>query len=218
MGEAAGVSESTVVRFASALGYEGYPHLQKALQELVRHRLTTEQRFEMSESIDPDDVLNTVLKMDMQNIRNTIGMIDQGAFSEAVNRLLHARKIYILGLRSAAPLAHFFGYYLHFIFSDVVIVAEGTVDVFESISRISKDDVLIGISFPRYSTRTLEAMTFAGAAGRRYEPSAARFQSVPFRQDRHAVLRRFTCRPSFFDQRASCRNRTAEKRRSECSL
>ena len=165
MGEAVGVSESTVVRFASALGYEGYPQLQKALQELVRHRLTTEQRFEMSESIEPENVLTTVLKMDMQNIRNTIGRISHSAFSEAVKKILGARRIYILGLRSAAPLASFFGYYLHFIFDDVVIVSEGTTDVFESISRISESDVLIGISFPRYSTRTLEAMKFAGAAG-----------------------------------------------------
>ena len=165
LGEAVGVSESTVVRFASALGFSGYPQMQEALQELVRHRLTTEQRFEMSENIEQDSVLTTVLKMDMQNIRNTISMIDHKAFAEAVNLLLHARRIYILGLRSAAPLAHFLGYYLHFIFDDVVIVAEGTTDVFESISRINSHDVLVGISFPRYSTRTLEAMQFAGAAG-----------------------------------------------------
>ncbi|MBQ8136922.1 MAG: MurR/RpiR family transcriptional regulator, partial [Clostridia bacterium] len=132
LGEAVGVSESTVVRFASALGYSGYPQMQEALQELVRHRLTTEQRFEMSENIEQDSVLTTVLKMDMQNIRNTISMIDHNAFAEAVDRLLHAHRIYILGLRSAAPLAHFLGYYLHFIFDDVVIVAEGTTDVFES--------------------------------------------------------------------------------------
>ncbi len=165
LGRAVEVSESTVVRFAAAMGYEGYPQMQKALQELVRHHLTAEQRFEMSENINQRDVLSTVLKTDMQNIRNTIHMIDQNAFSEAVSRLLSARTIYILGLRSAAPLAQFFGYYLHFIFSNVIIIAEGSTDVFESISRITDEDVLVGISFPRYSTRTLEAMYFAKSAG-----------------------------------------------------
>ena len=165
LAEAVGVSESTVVRFASALGYEGYPELKNALQELVRHRLTAEQRFEMSESINPANVLPTVLKTDMQNIRNTINQMDCQAFSEAVKRLLSARTIYILGLRSAAPLAQFFGYYLHFIFENVCIIAEGSSDVFESISRIRSSDVLVGISFPRYSTRTLEAMKYARRSG-----------------------------------------------------
>ena len=165
LAEAVGVSESTVVRFASALGYEGYPELKNALQELVRHRLTAEQRFEMSESINPANVLPTVLKTDMQNIRNTIKQMDCQAFSEAVKRLLSARTIYILGLRSAAPLAQFFGYYLHFIFENVCIIAEGSSDVFESISRIRSSDVLVGISFPRYSTRTLEAMKYARRSG-----------------------------------------------------
>ncbi len=165
LGQAVQVSESTVVRFATALGYEGYPQMQKALQELVRHYLTAEQRFEMSESISPGDVLSTVMKTDMQNIRNTIHTIDQSAFSEAVSRILSARTIYILGLRSAAPLAQFLGYYLHFMFSNVRIIAESSTDVFESISRITNEDVLVGISFPRYSTRTLEAMKFAAGAG-----------------------------------------------------
>ena len=165
LAEAVGVSESTVVRFASALGYEGYPELKKALQELVRHRLTAEQRFEMSESINPGNVLPTVLKTDMQNIRNTISQMDCQAFSEAVKRILSARTVYILGLRSAAPLAQFFGYYLHYIFENVCIIAEGSSDVFESISRIRSSDVLVGISFPRYSTRTLEAMKYARRSG-----------------------------------------------------
>ncbi len=165
LAESVGVSESTVVRFASALGYEGYPELKKALQELVRHRLTAEQRFEMSEGLDPVHVLPTVLKTDMQNIRNTIDQMDCQAFSEAVRRILSARTIYILGLRSAAPLALFFGYYLHYIFENVNIIAEGSSDVFESISRVTSSDVLVGISFPRYSTRTLEAMKYARQSG-----------------------------------------------------
>ena len=165
LGQAVEVSESTVVRFATALGYNGYPQMQKALQEVVRHYLTAEQRFEMSENIDPRDVLSTVMKTDMQNIRNTIHSVDQDAFGEAVSRILSARTVYILGLRSAAPLAQFLGYYLHFMFSNVRVIAESSTDVFESISRITNEDVLVGISFPRYSTRTLEAMKFARSAG-----------------------------------------------------
>ena len=161
LGEMVSVSESTVVRFAVALGYEGYPQLQRSLQELVRHRLTATQRFEMSSDIDQSQVLSTVLKADMQNIRSTIEGIDEKAFNDAVQAISKSRRIYILGLRSAAPLAQFAGYYLHYIFDDVRVVAAGSTDVFEFISRIEPGDVLLGISFPRYSTRTVEAMTFA---------------------------------------------------------
>lgn len=161
LGEMVNVSESTVVRFAVALGYEGYPELQQALQELVRHRLTATQRFEMSSDISQEEVLSTVLKADMQNIRSTIDGIDNAAFLRAVQVISGARRIYILGLRSAAPLAQFAGYYLHYIFDDVRVVAAGSTDVFEAISRIEASDVLLGISFPRYSSRTIEAMNFA---------------------------------------------------------
>lgn len=165
LGDIVGVSESTVVRFAVALGYEGYPQLQHALQELVRHRLTAVQRFEMSSDMEESAVLSTVLKADMLNIRHTADAVDEKAFAEVVNKMLSAKSIYILGLRSAAPLAQFFAYYLSFIFDDVRLVAASSTDVFESIARIKKDDVLIGISFPRYSTRTLEAMRFAQECG-----------------------------------------------------
>ena len=161
LGEMVNVSESTVVRFAVALGYEGYPELQQALQELVRHRLTATQRFEMSSDISQEEVLSTVLKADMQNIRSTIDGIDNAAFLRAVQVISGARRIYLLGLRSAAPLAQFAGYYLHYIFDDVRVVAAGSTDVFEAISRIEASDVLLGISFPRYSSRTIEAMSFA---------------------------------------------------------
>lgn len=165
LGEMVGVSESTVVRFAVALGYDGYPQLQHSLQELVRHRLTATQRFEMVSDIQEKEVLPTVLKADMLNIRHTVDQIDGKAFADVVERMLSAKTIYILGLRSAAPLAQFFGYYLHFIFDDVRVVAAGTSDVFEAIARIQPSDVLLGISFPRYSTRTLEAMRFAHQSG-----------------------------------------------------
>ena len=165
LGESVGVSESTVVRFASAMGYEGYPQLQRSLQELVSHRLTANQRFEMSTEMDPRDALPIVLKSDMQNLRATLEQMDSGVFDDVVRRLLSARAIYVMGLRSAAPLAQFMGYYLNYIFDEVHLVSSGATDVFEEISKLREDDVLVGISFPRYSTRTLEAMRFAKRCG-----------------------------------------------------
>ena len=165
LGESVNVSESTVVRFAVALGYEGYPELQHALQELVRHRLTAVQRFEMTGDIREGEVLSTVLKADMLNIRHSLETLDNKNFSTVVDKLFNAQTIYVLGLRSAAPLAEFFGYYLQFIFDNVRVVAMESADVFQSISRVKEKDVLVGISFPRYSTRTLEAMHFAKESG-----------------------------------------------------
>ena len=165
LGEQVGVSESTVVRFASAMGYEGYPQLQKALQELVRHRLTANQRFEMAAEVSPMEAFRAVLKRDMQNLRATLDQVNSEVFEDVVNRLLTARAIYVMGLRSAAPLAQFMGYYLNYIFDDVHLVSVGSTDVFEEISKLKEDDVLIGISFPRYSSRTLEAMRFAKRCG-----------------------------------------------------
>ena len=165
LGEKVGVSESTVVRFASAMGYEGYPQLQKALQELVRHWLTSVQRFEMSSDIDQSEVLRTVLHADMQNIRTTTEEIDTQAFDEVVDKIIAARNIYVMGLRASAPLAQFMAHYLSFIFSNVTLVTSGVSDVFEQLSRIGEDDVLIGISFPRYSSRTIEAMEYARRHG-----------------------------------------------------
>ena len=165
LGESVGVSESTVVRFASAMGYEGYPQLQRSLQELVSHRLTANQRFEMSTEIDPREALGVVLKSDMQNLRATMEQMDAAVFEDVVNRLLSAKSIYVMGLRSAAPLAQFMGYYLNYIFDNVHLVSSGATDVFEEISKLKENDVLVGISFPRYSTRTLEAMRFAKRCG-----------------------------------------------------
>lgn len=165
LGESVGVSESTVVRFASAMGYEGYPQLQRSLQELVSHRLTANQRFEMSTEMDPRQAANVVLKSDMQNLRATLEQLDLAVFEDVVKRLLSAGSIYVMGLRSAAPLAQFMGYYLNYIFDNVHLVSSGATDVFEAISKLKEDDVLVGISFPRYSTRTLEAMRFAKRCG-----------------------------------------------------
>ena len=165
LGDMVGVSESTVVRFAVAMGYEGYPQLQRSLQELVRHRLTATQRFEMTSEISEGSVLSTVLRADMQNIRSTIEGIDEKAFQDAVEVISGARRLYILGMRSAAPLAEFTGYYLHYVLDDVRVVAAGSTDVFEAISRVEENDAVLGISFPRYSSRTIEAMNFARIRG-----------------------------------------------------
>ena len=165
LGEYVGVSESTVVRFAAALGYSGYPQLQKALQELIRHRLTASQRFEMTSDMDHAQVLSRVLKADIQNIRSTIDELDMGTFENVIESILSANHIYVLGLRASAPLAQFMGHYLNFIFANVHVVTSGISDVFEQISRISAGDLLISISFPRYTSRTIEAMSFARSRG-----------------------------------------------------
>ncbi|MCQ2458381.1 MAG: MurR/RpiR family transcriptional regulator [Clostridia bacterium] len=165
LGEAVGVSESTVVRFASAIGYTGYPQMQRTLQELIAQRLTANERVAMSSELDTQDCLSTVLRSDIQNLHATMEALDPAVFEDVVRRILSAESLYIIGLRSAAPLAQFLGYYLNFIFDEVHLVSSGTTDVFESISRLKPGDVLIGISFPRYSTRTLEAMRFAKRCG-----------------------------------------------------
>ena len=165
LGQACGVSESTVVRFATAMGYEGYPELRETLAGLVRQQLTSEQRFAIASSIQERDVLATVLHNDEQNIRKTVEDLSQQDFDAVVRRLLGARRIYVMGLRSAAPLAQFMYHYLHQILDDVVLVHNTTGDVFEEIARIGEKDVLVGISFPRYSARTLECMRFAKQNG-----------------------------------------------------
>lgn len=165
LGSACGVSESTVVRFATAMGYEGYPELRETLSSLVRQQLTSEQRFAITSTLQERDVLSTVLHNDEQNIRKTVEALSQLDFDDVVERLLGARRIYVMGLRSAAPLAQFMYHYLHQILDDVVLVHNTTGDVFEEIARIGAEDVLVGISFPRYSTRTLECMRFAKQNG-----------------------------------------------------
>ncbi len=165
LGRECGVSESTVVRFAAAMGYEGYPELRARLRELVRQRLTSEQRFRIASGIDRGNVLSTVLKNDAQNIRQTLEAISQADFDDVVRRLLSARRIYIMGLRSAAPLAQFMYHYLQQIFDEVALVSNTTGDVFEEVARIGREDVLVGVSYPRYSARTVECMRFARQNG-----------------------------------------------------
>ncbi len=163
LGEAVGVSESTVVRFAIEIGFDGYPEFQKMLRELVKSKLTAIQRIEISSKrIIGDNILKSVLQSDMEKIKLTLEEIDLNSFNNAVESLLNARKIYILGVRSSASLASFLGFYFNLIFDNVRLVHTTSVsEMFEQIIRAQKGDVVVGISFPRYSRRTIKAMQFA---------------------------------------------------------
>lgn len=163
MGDVVGVSESTVVRFAMTLGYKGYPEFQKALEELVRTKLNSIQRMEVTYGrISQGEILASVLQSDIEKIKLTMGSVDQDAFEVAVDTILNARRIYVIGIRSCAPLASFLSYYLHLICEDVTLVNSNTSsEIFEQLIRIGNEDVVIGISFPRYSMRTLKALEFA---------------------------------------------------------
>lgn len=162
LGISVGVSESTVVRFANELGFSGYPKLQKSLQELIKNKLTTVQRIELSNDfITQENALKGVLKADMENIRATLEKINHKTFENVVNSLFKAKKIYIIGLRSSSALAEFAGFYLNLILDNVKVVAYGVSDIFEQMINLSEDDVVIGIGFPRYAKRTIEALAFA---------------------------------------------------------
>lgn len=163
LGKAAGVSESTVVRFANEIGFEGYPQMQAALQEVSRNMLTAVQRMEVASSnIDADDVLNKVLHSDIEKIRKTLEDMDKKDFDNAVETIINAENIYVIGTGSAAALASFLNLYLNHIFNNVRSVGSSSIsDVYDNILSIGENDVLIGLSFPRYSSRTLKAMRYA---------------------------------------------------------
>lgn len=163
LGETVGVSESTVVRFATELGYKGYPGFQKALEELVRTKLNSIQRMEVTYGrITQSEILESVLHSDIDKIKLTLANIDQNAFEMAVDTILNARRIYIVGIRSCAPLAEFLSFYLNLICDNVTPVhTYGSSEIFEQMIRMNEEDVIIGISFPRYSMRTLKALEFA---------------------------------------------------------
>ena len=151
LGKAVGVSESTVVRFAMELGYEGYPELQKAMQEMVVNRLTAVQRIEvMGDRIGNQDVLNLVLQSDMEKLRQTAEIISREDFRQAVEAILGAKRIFVIGVRSTAPLAEFLGYYLRQMLDDVrIVTTSGTSAVFERIISANRQDAVVAFSFPR---------------------------------------------------------------------
>ncbi|NMM62698.1 MurR/RpiR family transcriptional regulator [Clostridium sp. P21] len=166
LGISVGVSESTVVRFANELGFSGYPKLQKALQELIKNKLTTVQRIELSNDfVSEESALKGVLKSDMENIRATLEKINHKTFEDVVNNIFSANKIYIIGLRSSTALSEFLGFYLNLILDNVKVVSYGISDIFEQMINVTDKDLVIGIGFPRYAARTIEALSFARSRG-----------------------------------------------------
>ena len=167
LGETVGVSESTVVRFASELGYDGYPGMRRAMQEMIRNRLTAVQRIEVArQQIDDGNLLDAVLSADMDKLRITLEEVNKDDFNRAVDEILKARTIYIVGMRSSTSLASFMGFYLNLLLDNVRLVHDTSVsEVYEQVFRIHEGDVFIGISYPRYSSRTIKAMQFAKSTG-----------------------------------------------------
>ena len=163
MGEAVGVSESTVVRFAVELGYRGYPGMKKALQEVVRSRLTAVERLEVAEqTMNTQDVARAVLRADIANLQATLDETDEAAFNTAVDRILSARRIFIVGMRTSTTLANFLGFYLNLLRDNIHVVQDtAAMEVYEQMLRVREGDLVIGISFPRYSNRTINAMKYA---------------------------------------------------------
>ena len=163
LGETLGISESTVVRFADRIGYEGYPEFQKALVECVKGKLSSIQKMDAKYGrSSQSEVLISVITADIEKLQHTIDNLDPAAFESAVNTILEAETIYIMGLRSNEPLAEFLHFYLNMVRGGVVLLKTTSVsETFEQMIRIHERDCFIGISFPRYSMRTLKAMEFA---------------------------------------------------------
>lgn len=167
LGDKVGVSESTVVRFANALGYSGYRELQKELQELVRSKLTTVQRITLSnpDLIDHENILKEVVKGDIHNTENIIHEMNYDVYRDAVNLILKAKHVYILGLRSSSFLAGYLSFYLNFLLENVKAIVEGPNDIFDQLLKTTNEDVIIAISYPRYSRKTLEALDYGKERG-----------------------------------------------------
>ena len=167
LGETVGVSESTVVRFATQIGYSGYPYLQKAMQEMIRDKLNSIQRIEVTTGrIGDGDVVEAVLNQDIDKIKRTIEEVSREDFAASVEAITAADHIYIFGVKSASHIANFFGYYLDLLFGNVTMLnSTSKTTTYEKLFRITERDVMIGISFPRYSTMAVDAMSFARDRG-----------------------------------------------------
>ena len=167
LGAITGVSESTVVRFATELGFEGYPELQRALKEYTSNKLTTVQRIDvMNDQLGGNDVYEKVLNMDIDRIRKTLEEGDREEFYRTVDTLCQAKNIYVIGARSAAVLARFLSFYFNMMFDSVKLVhTTSTSEMFEQILNIGENDIMIGISFPRYSRHTVQAFRYASDQG-----------------------------------------------------
>ncbi len=169
LGDTVGVSESTVVRFATELGYSGYPRLQKAMQELVRSKLTSVQRVEVTRArMRDDEVLENVMSYDVANIRQTLAEMDPAVFNAAVEGLVGARRVYIFGAGSCRALASFLAYYLKLLLPDICLISTSSeTEILEEMFHIGKDDAVVALSFPRYSSKAVKAVHFAHSRGAR---------------------------------------------------
>ena len=167
LGKLVGVSESTVVRFASELGYDGYPSMQRALQEMIRSRLTSTQRIQAAgDLLDRQDLLGAVLQSDIDKLREIVGEADRAEFDNVVERIMRARHIYILGVRSSSFVAGYLNFYMHLLCENVTLVQSNAAgEIFEQLFRIGPEDVMIAISFPRYSKVTMNTVKFAQDRG-----------------------------------------------------
>lgn len=166
LGKTVGVSESTVVRFAVELGFDGYPSMQKTLQALVRTKLTSVQRIEVSNSRIAGDVAGAVLQADIDALRRTGELLDREQLGKCVDAILHARRIYIVGVRSSAAIAFFLNFHLRSAFDNVqLITSASTSEMFEQMIHVTHEDVVLGISLPRYSVRTVKLLQYARARG-----------------------------------------------------
>ncbi len=167
LGETVGVSESTVVRFANALGFSGYPKFQDALQELIKTKLTTVERVEMTNGnySSESKILENVLKTDIDNIKDTMESVEEASYEEAIDLMISAKKVYVMGLRSSIYVAKYLGYYLNYILDDVVIIRMDMGEPVEQMIKLGPEDILIAISFPRYSRKTIQVARFAKDRG-----------------------------------------------------
>lgn len=167
LGTKVGVSESTVVRFASELGYDGYPSMQRALQEMIRSRLTSTQRIQAAgDLLSGQDLLSAVVQSDMDKLRMMVGEADRKEFDRVVDKIMEARHIYILGVRSSSFVAGYLNFYMHLLFENVTLVQSNAAgEIFEQLLRVGPGDVMIAISFPRYSNVTMNTVKFAQDRG-----------------------------------------------------
>lgn len=167
LGKIVGVSESTVVRFASELGYDGYPSMRKALQEMIHNRLTSVQRIEVAKDmIDDTDIVRSVINSDIQNLQATLELLEEKSFNASIDAIIEAKNIYIVGMRTSTSLATLLGLYLNLLRNNVNVIHDvGASEIYEQIIRIGAGDLFIGISFPRYSSHTVDAMQFAKKMG-----------------------------------------------------
>lgn len=167
LGKIVGVSESTVVRFAAELGYDGYPSMRKSLQEMIRNRLTSVQRIEVANSmIDDTDIVKSVVSSDIQNLQATLEVLEEESFNKSIDAIINAKHIYIVGMRTSTSLSSFLGLYLNLLRDNVIVVHDTAAsEVYEQLFRIGEGDLFIGISFPRYSSHTVDAMEFAKKMG-----------------------------------------------------